>query len=154
MSELLTGSASIEIERPVVNVFAAIADLQRMGEWSPESGEIRWLDGATGAALGARFAGDNEIRLGPIPVKRWTTESEITAFDAPHVFEFVAGGATTWRYELAETDGVTTVTESFAFEQVSGFQKLMYNALGARDAQIVEGMERTLAAMKQHLESA
>lgn len=154
MPELLTGSASIQIERPVADVFAAIADLERMGEWSPESGAIRWLDGATAAAIGARFAGDNEITLGPIPIKRWTTESEITAFEEPHVLEFVAGGATTWRYELTEADGVTTVTESFAFEQVTGFRKLMYNALGARDAQMVAGMERTLAAMKRHLESA
>lgn len=154
MPEVLTGSASIDIRRPADEVFTAIADLERMGEWSPESGEVRWLDGATSAALGVRFAGDNEVRLGPIPVKRWTTQSEITAFDAPHVLEFVAGGATTWRFELVETNGVTTVTETFAFEQVSGFQKLMYNALGSRDAQMVAGMERTLAAMKRHLEAA
>lgn len=154
MPELLTGSASIEIDRPAADVFAAIADLDRMGEWSPESGEVRWLDGATVASLGARFAGDNEIKIGPIPVKRWTTESEITAFDAPHVLEFVAGGATTWRFELAETGAATTVTETFAFESVTGFRKLMYNALGARDAQMVAGIERTLAAMKRHLESS
>lgn len=154
MTELLRGTASVEIARSAAEVFAVVTDLERMGEWSPESGAIRWLDGATAAGAGVRFAGDNEIRLGPIPVKRWTTESVVTAFEPPHVFEFESAGATTWRFELAERDGTTTLSESFAFEGPTGLKRIMYNALGARDQQMLAGVERTLAAIKAHLEAS
>ncbi len=33
----LTGSASITIDRPVVDVFTAVSDTARMGEWSPDT---------------------------------------------------------------------------------------------------------------------
>ena len=81
MPELQTGSATVTIAPSPEAVFDLVTDLQRMGEWSPESRAVRWLDGATEVALGARFAGDNEVMLGPFPLKRWTTESEVTAFE-------------------------------------------------------------------------
>ena len=37
-------------------VYAVVADVTRMPELSPEVTECRWLDGATGPAVGARFA--------------------------------------------------------------------------------------------------
>lgn len=152
MSEPLIGSASIDIHRPIANVFAVVSDLRRMGDWSPESGAVRWLDGFDGPRLGGRFAGENEIRLGPVPVKRWTTESEITAFDPPRTFEFVAAGLTTWRFDLEEIGGGTTLTESFSFPPPSGFEKVSYNLLGARDRRMLAGVERTLEAIKRAVE--
>ena len=32
---------------------------------------------------------DNEAKLGPITLKKWTTTSEITAYEPGEVFEFV-----------------------------------------------------------------
>lgn len=52
-------SGSVEIEADPAAVFAMVTDLPRMGEWSPENQGGAWQGGATGAAIGARFLGNN-----------------------------------------------------------------------------------------------
>ena len=84
------GSASVEINRDPAVVFAAIADVTRMGEWSPECVEARWVAGATGPAVGAKFEGDNRVSMFGVTLKQWTTTSEVTACLPGEVFEFVA----------------------------------------------------------------
>ena len=86
-------------------MFAAISDITRMGEWSPECVAGRWVAPATGPAVGAVFEGDNVAAIGPVTLKKWTTSSTVTACEPGAVFEFVAEGYTTWRYELSENDG-------------------------------------------------
>ena len=68
-SDPVTGSATTTIDAPIGDVFAAVTDVTRMGEWSPECVGCRWIDGAGGPAVGARFEGDNVARVGPITVK-------------------------------------------------------------------------------------
>ena len=55
------GQASIEIAAPPDLVYDLIADVTRMGEWSPECYRCEWLDGASAATPGARFRGYNRI---------------------------------------------------------------------------------------------
>ena len=52
---------SIDIDAPPERVYDMVADLSRMGEWSPENQGGKWLRGATGASQGARFKGRNRI---------------------------------------------------------------------------------------------
>jgi uncharacterized protein YndB with AHSA1/START domain len=147
------GSATTVIERPPAEVFAAISDITRMGEWSPECVAGRWVAPATGPEVGAVFEGDNVAALGPVTLKKWTTSSTVTAYDPGAVFEFVAEGYTTWRYDLAERNGATTVTESFSFPPYGGWQRFVYSTLMRRDRSMVKGMEQTLARIKASLES-
>jgi len=144
------------INRSAAEVWAAIADITRMGEWSPECTGGRWVGGATGPAVGARFEGDNEARALGRVVKRWTTTSEVTACEPGTVFEFVAEGMTTWRYACTEVAGangpVTTLTETFTYEP-KGFQGFIYEGLMRRSSMMRKGMERTLARVKDELES-
>ncbi len=153
MPDPVTGSASVTIDASPEVVFALVADLDRMGEWSPESGAVRWIGGATEAAPGARFAGDNEVMLGPIPLKRWTTESEVTVYDPPSTFEFVSAGYTTWRFELAAEGTGTRLTESFRYPPYTGLAALTRGLLGARAGLIQRGVEATLASIKRAAES-
>ena len=51
------GSAQIHIETTPAQVYAMVADVTRMGEWSPECYRCEWLDGADGPSAGARFRG-------------------------------------------------------------------------------------------------
>jgi hypothetical protein len=133
-------------------VFAALADVTRMGEWSPETTACRWLDG--GQTLGARFEGDNVAALGPVTLKRWTTVSEVTEYAEPTVFEFVAEGATTWRFECSPAgEGSTQVTESFSHARTGGWQRVFYNLLGSRRKAMIKGMEQTLGRLKAALEA-
>ena len=58
---MVEDSVSTLIQRPVDEVFAAVADITRMGDYSPECIAARWKGGATGPAVGAEFGGDNFI---------------------------------------------------------------------------------------------
>lgn len=149
---MIEGSASTVINRPAAEVFAAIADITRMGEWSPECTGGRWVAPATGPAVGATFEGDNAVRVGPLTLKRWTTTSEVTKCVPDEVFEFTAEGYTTWRYELTETAGATTVTESFSYAPQSGWQGFVYGTLARRPAAMAKGTQKTLDRIKAVLE--
>ncbi|HUS43492.1 MAG TPA: SRPBCC family protein [Ilumatobacteraceae bacterium] len=149
----LTGSASITIDRPAAEVFAAVSDVTRMGEWSPECVACRWADGDEGPAVGSKFSGDNVAKAGPITLKKWTTTSEITGFEPDAVFEFVAEGYSTWRYEFEDRGGSTLVTESFSFPSPDGVQKFLYETVMRRSKSMVKGMEATLGRLKAALES-
>lgn len=145
---MVHGSASIEMAQDPATVFAAIADVTRMGEWSPECVACRWTGGATGPAVGAHFEGDNEAVVLGITVKRWTTDSVVTASISGEVFEFVAENYTTWRYELSPTATGTKVTESYSYESSPGFVAFVYAKILRRPAAMTKGMERTLQRIK------
>jgi hypothetical protein len=147
------GSATAVINRPAAEVFAAISDITRMGEWSPECVAGRWVAPATGPEVGAVFEGDNVAAVGPVTLKKWTTSSKVTACEPGVVFEFVAEEYTTWRYEMTEQDGTTTVTESFGFPPYEGWQRFVYSTLMRRDRSMAKGMDKTLARIKASLES-
>lgn len=152
MTNTSTGTASVTIDRPPAEVWAAIADVTRMGEWSPECVACRWVGGADGPATGARFEGDNVAKVGSKVVKRWTTTSEVTACEPGAVFEFVAEGYTTWRYEFAPDGAGTRVTERFSYDP-KGFQGFMYDTVLRRRTGMTKGMEATLARVKAAIEA-
>ncbi len=111
-----SGTATIEINATPHDVWAALTDVTRMGQWSPECIAARWVPDATGPVKGAKFEGDNEARFAGRVVKKWTTTSEVTACEPDSRFEFCAAGYTTWSYELQPVAGGTRVTESFSYE--------------------------------------
>jgi uncharacterized protein YndB with AHSA1/START domain len=148
-----TSSVSVVIDRPPLEVWTAVADITRMGEWSPECTAGRWVDGADGAAVGATFEGDNEAKIAGRTVKRWTTTSKVTASEPGAVFEFVAEGYTTWRYEFAAEGTGTRVTESFSYVP-SGFSGFMYNTVFRRESMMTKGMSATLGRIKTALEQS
>ena len=76
---MTTGSASVVINRDPQTVFAVVSDITRTGEWSPECVSGRWVGGATGPAVGAKFEGDNELKVGAMTLKKWTTKMKTIA---------------------------------------------------------------------------
>jgi uncharacterized protein YndB with AHSA1/START domain len=147
------GSASIEINRDPATVFAAVADVTRIGEWSPECIGARWAAGATGPAVGAKFEGDNTFTVLGVTLKRWTTTSEVTACVPGQLFEFVAEGYTTWRYRIEPTATGSKVTESFEYAAHGPVQKLLYDTLMRRHSGMTKGMQQTLERIKASVES-
>lgn len=150
---MATGSAHIEIDRDPAVVFAAIADVTRMGEWSPECLACRWVDGATGPAVGAKFEGDNRAAIAGMTLKKWTTTSEVTACVPGEVFEFVAEEYTTWRYALEPSGAGTKVTESYEYISKPGAQTFMYETVMRRPAAMMKGMQQTLERIKVSVEA-
>ena len=67
-------SESLTVAAPADLVYGLVADLPRMGEWSPECERVTWRGGATCAAAGAQFIGHN--KAGSV---RWMTQGVVVA---------------------------------------------------------------------------
>src|SRR5262249_5560968 len=68
---------SIVISAPNDRIYELVADLPRMGEWSPECQRVEWLEGATGPVEGATFVGHN--RGGPGGLMKWSRHGRVLA---------------------------------------------------------------------------
>lgn len=106
-----TDEARVHIDAPPEQIYALVADITRMGEWSPECYRCEWLDGAGSAAVGARFKGYNRHRI------RWTNKPTVIAADPGREFAFTrtgpGAGKVTWRYRMTPNGGGTHLVESY-----------------------------------------
>ncbi len=142
----------VEVSRVIAatpqRVYELVSDLPRMGEWSPEATGGKWLKGATGPAVGARFKGTN--RKGRI---RWSTLAKVVTADPGREFAFdvtaMGFAVARWGYKLEATDGGTTVTEywddhrSWLIGKITGFVL----SVPDRATHNTSTMEQTLASV-------
>jgi hypothetical protein len=146
--------ADVEVSEDVAAtpdaVYAMVSDVTRMGSWSPETTSCRWLGGATGPAVGARFRGTN--KRGPL---LWQTTCTVTAAEPGRRFAFdvTFGPApiSSWSYDLEPIgDGGTRVTESWSDRRHAAMRLASVPAMGIRDraAHNRRRMQATLAALK------
>jgi uncharacterized protein YndB with AHSA1/START domain len=109
-----TCTAEVVVDRRPEAVWAVVADVTRVGEWSGECRGCRWEGDARGAVAGARFRGRN--RRGGL---RWTRVNEIVVADEPSVLAWrtVPGGpypdSVEWRITMVAEGTSTRVTESY-----------------------------------------
>lgn len=107
----VTVTARIGAEPEVV--WDLVADVTRMGQWSPETTRCRWLTEPAGARAGARFTGANAYRG-----RRWRTECTVVAADRGREFSFDVIGAgflavARWTYTFRPVDGGCEVAETY-----------------------------------------
>lgn len=144
---------TIDIDAPPEQVWALITDVTQMGRWSPECQSCKWLDGAAGPTVGARFKGHNKRGL-----MQWNTVSTVVTADAPSHFEFeVKQSRMRWGYRLEPTGTGTTVRE---YRDEIGTKPLHVRAAYALrllgndpDAIVRAGMKETLARLKAEAEA-
>jgi len=148
-------SVTTEIAAPADRVWAMVADVTRMGEWSPENVGATWKRGATGPRPGATFRGRN--RNGD---KRWTSVGTIIDAQPGRLLAFrvTAGGlkVAEWRYAFETTDTGCRVTETW-IDQRGRLVKALgkpVSGVGDRAAHNRVTMERTLERLKAAAESA
>jgi Polyketide cyclase / dehydrase and lipid transport len=141
---------------PPATVHTLIADVTRMPEFSPEIVECRWLDGATGPAVGARFAARNKFRRGPSAVNK----PVITALEAGRLVSWSRtepfGGTVEWTYKfLPHADGTEVVESYRVTKPVSRIGWLIIGAMASRDrrGQLRAGMQQTLQRIRFAVES-
>jgi len=104
----------IEVTREIAAspeaVFAAITDVTRMGEWSPETYSAEWNDGVDGPAADAGFTGHN--RNGDA---EWSTNATIVELveNERFFFDCDMNGFifAKWGYAIEPTDHGCRVTE-------------------------------------------
>ncbi len=148
-------AVTVRIEAPSERVYDIVTDITQMGRLSPECVGGRWLDGATGPAVGARFKGSNKRGLA-----RWSTTNKVVEAERPRVFSFeTQQSGYRWSY-LLEPDGTdaTFVTESRApFKERPLVAKLFTQVLlGGEDShtdELRDGMRQTLERVKALAES-
>jgi uncharacterized protein YndB with AHSA1/START domain len=146
------------IAAPPERVYALVADVTRTPEFSPEIVSCRWLDGATGPAVGARFEAVNSAAQG----KRWRNRPVVTAADPGREFAFARtepfAGTIAWRYRFEPVDGGTRVIESYAVERpvrrLGWFVIEVVFRAGDRRAALREGMRTTLERLRMAAEGA
>ena len=141
----MRGEARITVAAPADRVWDMVADVTRMHEWSPETYRTRWVGGATGPEVGARFIGWN--KRGPL---RWATRPKVTESERGRVFAFDTG-TTAWRYDFTEKAGVTEVVESFETREWPGYDVVL--TVTRRRQMLESGMRQTLQRLKTSAEA-
>ena len=151
---LTEDSEELVINASPERLYQMVADLCRMGEWSPECQAVEWEDGATGPTEGARFVGHN--RGGPRGLMRWSRRGRIVTADAGCEFAFATeeGGheSTVWRYRFEAAAGGTRVTESYEVKRIPVWARIL-DVPTNRHRELIEGMRHTLQQLKTAAEA-
>ena len=153
IQELDHDSVSLHMRAAPDIIYALVADVTRTPEFSPEIIECRWLDGATGPAVGARFKGRNKMPNRPA----FSNKPIVTLAEPGHTFAFERtepfGGTVEWRYEFVPDHDGTTVTESYTVTKpVSRFGWFIIGTLAGRSdrrSDLHRGMVETLERIRQ-----
>lgn len=146
-------SESVQIQASAAAVYDLVADLTRMGEWSPENRGARWLGGACGATVGARFLGHNRAGL-----LHWSTFGRVTVADPGREFAFeVTLGpipVALWQYQFSNVaGGGCAVVESWTDHRPAAVRPVFDALFRAKRADLnARGMTRTLANLKRTAE--
>lgn len=150
----LGDSVTVHMNASREAVWDLVSDVTRIGEFSPETFEGEWLDGATGPAVGARFRGHVK-RNGRGPV--YWSPAYVTVCVPGEEFAFGVGkpgkALNSWGYRLADAPGGgTDVTEWFEMEPKLPVR--IYWALfgWTRGKTNRDGMRTTLERMKAVVE--
>ena len=113
------GSVEIDttVNAPAQQVYDLVADLTRMGKWSPECLGVDWRRGADHAVVGARFRGRNRNGW-----HRWNTRGVITAAEPGRRLawenSFLGLPMARWTYTFEPHDGGCKVTERWDDRQI------------------------------------
>ncbi len=146
-------SRSTDVNASPEQVYALVSDLPSMGELSPENNGGRWLGGATGPAVGARFKGNNSNGW-----RRWSTSVGVEVADAGREFTFNVAfwgiPVSRWSYSMTATDNGSRVTETWTDRRPGWFKRGAGLTTGVMDRETAtaEGIEHTLARVKACLE--
>ena len=146
-------SVTVHMKASPDQIWDLVSDVTRIGSYSPETFEAEWLDGATGAAVGARFRGHVK-RNGKGPTY-WTT-CTVRECEPCRVFSFGVGPKdkplNVWSYRMeAQGDG-TDVTESFQLADTL-MMRVYWALLGrARGKTNRAGMATTLERIRSEVE--
>jgi uncharacterized protein YndB with AHSA1/START domain len=126
-------------------LYELVSDLPRMAQWSPENTGGKWVKGASGPTMGAKFQGTN--RKGKM---KWKTIATVVTAEpgAEFAFDVSASGmkVARWGYRFEAVEGGTNVTEYWDDHRNAVMAKITGMALKVpdRSSHNRAGMEQTL----------
>lgn len=142
---------TVSVERVVAAspdvLWAMVADVTRMCEFSPENTRCEWIGGAKEPVVGAKFRGTNENGK-----KKWKTVARVVDAQPGRSFAFQvkAGpfGIARWEYRFDATDdGGCRVTETWIDQR-----GIVGRTLGGPVSGVAERTEHNRAGMETTLE--
>jgi hypothetical protein len=142
-------SVSLRIAAPADRLYDIVSDITQMGRLSPECVGGRWLGGATGPAVGARFKGTNKRGFA-----RWSTTNEVVAADPDREFAFeTQQSGTRWAFRFEpDGDGTVVTEERAAFKPrplvAKVFTTLLLGGLDSHEDELRDGMRATLERLR------
>jgi Polyketide cyclase / dehydrase and lipid transport len=143
------------IGAPPERIYDLVADMPRMGEWSPECQRVEWEGGSTGPAEGATFIGHN--RGGPRDIFKWSRRGRVLVAERGREFAFVTeeGGreSTEWRYRFEAVEGGTRVTESYDVKWIPAWARIV-DVPTNRCRELQEAMRHTLEHLQRAAEAS
>ncbi len=83
---LTQDSESVLVDAPADRIYDLVADMPRMGEWSPECQRVEWTDDSDGPVPNATFIGHN--RGGPMGLMKWSRRGRVLTADRGREFAF------------------------------------------------------------------
>jgi hypothetical protein len=148
---------SLRIAAAPEEVYDLVADVTRTPQFSPEVVRCKWIGGAVGPAVGARFKAMNRVARGPA----WSNKPVVIAAERGREFAFSRteplGGTMVWRYTFAPDGTGTIVTESYdVIEPVKRPMWFMIERVCGRHdrrTDLREGMTQTLERLRAALEA-
>ena len=135
-------------------VYDLVSDVTRMGSWSPETSSCRWVGGATGPSVGARFVGTN--RRGPL---LWSTTCTVTAAERGRAFAFAVTflglPIADWGYTFARDRDGCQVVETWHDRRGTALRLGSVPVMGIHDraAHNRRGMQHTLTMLARAAEA-
>ncbi|MGI8667475.1 MAG: SRPBCC family protein [Jatrophihabitans sp.] len=150
-----TISKTVTIAADADLVWSLVTDLPRMGEFSPENLGGRWVGGADGPAVGARFRGVNHNGD-----KRWKTFSTVVEYVPGMLLTFDVRTSfglrvSRWSYQVEPTEAGCRLTERWYRVGNLMVQRYLGPRVTGRTDRPgfnVESIEHTLAAVKARAE--
>jgi polyketide cyclase/dehydrase/lipid transport protein len=145
----MSDEVSVHVDARPEAVYALIADIPRMGEWSPECYRTEWLAGNSEARRGARFKGYNRYRR-----VKWSTVVEIETADPGRELTFAVLGSgkkrTRWSYRFAPAGSGTDVTETRETVAEYGWpiRTIVAATMPRHEGWMKENMRQTLERIK------
>lgn len=152
MNRLDQDEVRMYIDADADRLYDLVSEVARTPEWSPEVIASAWLDGATSAAVGARFKATNR--------RRWLTWSNypvVDAADRGREFAFTrterGGGAIRWSYRLEPSGSGTSVVLAYRVLRPVpvGLHVVLRLLFGVRDlrADLHANMEASLGRLTE-----
>ncbi len=150
-----THQESIFVEASTEAIYELVSDVSRTGSWSPVCKACWWDEEAEAGKVGAWFTGRNEL-----PGRTWQTRSQVAVAERGREFAWVVGGRfVRWSFTMAPAEAGTMLTESWEFlpAGIAMFEERFGDAADAevlaRTEQALDGIPKTLAAIKRIAES-
>jgi Polyketide cyclase / dehydrase and lipid transport len=151
---IVRDSVTVHMKARPDEIWPLVSDVTNTKRFAAETFDARWLDGATGPAVGVRFKGHVK-RNGWGPVYWSVATIDACAPGREFAFSVALAGrpAIRWRYVFSPKDGGTDVTESFELHD-DWYLRLYWTLLGwARRKTNVDNMRTTLERVRAAAEA-